>query len=71
MPGSAGKFGSKQKSRTFALPFEKRVVEKARSSYRRLTLEEKVEKFCKKIWRLKNKAYLCIPVRKTGPRERI
>ena len=37
----AEKFGSEEKSRTFALPFEKRVVEKARSSYKRLTLERK------------------------------
>ena len=28
----AEKFGSKEKSRTFALPFEKRVVDEARSS---------------------------------------
>ena len=29
----AEKFGSKEKSGTFALPFEKRVAVKARSSY--------------------------------------
>ena len=28
------KFGGKEKKRTFALPFERRVVEKARSSYK-------------------------------------
>ena len=30
----AEKFGSKEKSRTFALPFEKRVAVKAKSSYK-------------------------------------
>ena len=31
---------------------------------------KKVEKFRRKIWRLKNNAYLCSPVRKTGSRKR-
>ena len=37
----AEKFGSKEKSRTFALPFEKRVVDKAKSSLKDWRLKEK------------------------------
>ena len=28
-------------------------------------MKKKIEKFLKKVWRLKNNAYLCNPVRKT------
>ena len=68
------KFGSKEKSRTFALPFEKRVADKAKSSTERLVVKRWVLKnfqnFFKKVWRLQNNAYLCNPVRKTGPWKR-
>ena len=37
----------------------------------RLTQKNKIEKFWRKIWKLKNNAYLCSPVRKTGPRKRV
>ena len=30
----------------------------------------KFQKFYEKIWKFKNNAYLCSPVRKTGPRKR-
>ena len=65
---SSEKFGSKGKNATFALPFEKRVSREGQEFLKRLTLKIKKWKiFEKKIWKLKNKAYLCIPVRKTGP----
>ena len=50
---------------TFAIPNEKGVPTEAESSLKDWRLK-KLKNFCKKIWRLKNKAYLCIPVRKTG-----
>ena len=53
-------------SRTFALPFEKRVSDKGIEFLPRLTLRKKSEKFSQKFWRLKNKAYLCNPNRKRG-----
>ena len=49
----AEKFGSKEKSRTFALPFEKRVVDEARSSLKDWRLKEKVEKFLRKNLEIK------------------
>ena len=51
---------------TFAIPNEKRDAYRGLEFLKRLALEKKLKNFCKKIWRLKNKAYLCIPVRKTG-----
>ena len=50
---------------TFALP-----LKNGRQIRLRVHLKDlrkiKIEKFCRKIWRLKNNAYLCSPVRKTG-----
>ena len=31
----------------------------------------KFQKFHEKVWKFKNNAYLCSPVRKTGPRKRV
>ena len=59
---------------TFAIPNENGVAVKAASSLKLLTLEFLLKNFRKKfqkICRLKNKAYLCIPVEKTGPRKRV
>ena len=36
------RLADKEKSRTFALPFEKRVADEAESSYERLTQENKI-----------------------------
>ena len=47
------KFGSKEKSRTFALPFEKRVAVKAGSSYRDWRWKIKIEKFLQKSLEIK------------------
>ena len=60
------RLADKEKSRTFALPFEKRVADEAESSLKDWREKIKIEKFCKKIWKFKNNAYLCSPVRKTG-----
>ena len=49
----AEKFGSKEKSRTFALPFEKRVVDEARSSLKDWRLKIKNEKFLRKNLEIK------------------
>ena len=69
------KFGSNEKSRTFALPFEKRVADEALSSSQdwrmRIRLERFFENFSQKSCRFKKYAYLCSPVRKTGSRKRI
>ena len=69
------KFGGLEKSRTFALPFEKRVADEAESSLKdwRRNLPEKIffEKSFEKVWKFENNAYLCSPVRKTGSRKRI
>ena len=51
-----------EKSRTFAIPFEKKGYEEF---LKRLKHEREIEKILKKIWRLKNNAYLCSPVQKT------
>ena len=60
---------------TFAIPNENGVAVKAASSLKLLTLEFLLKNFSKKkfqkICGLKNKAYLCIPVEKTGPRKRV
>ena len=42
------KFGSKEKSRTFALPFEKRVADEAESSYEDCRMKIKFQKFSQK-----------------------
>ena len=63
---AAERFGSNQKSRTFALPFGKRVAERPGVLGKFGWKVRKIEKFWIKIWRFKNNAYLCIPVRKTG-----
>jgi hypothetical protein len=55
--------------RTFALPFEKRVADKGREFLPRLTLKKNLENFCEKVWRLKNKAYLCNPNQKGASSE--
>ena len=47
------KFGSKEKSRTFALPFEKRVAAEAESSYKDWRWKIKIEKFLKKDLEIK------------------
>ena len=52
--------------RTFALPLKNGVAVKAVSSWKDGRLNKKVEKSFKKIWRLKNKAYLCNPNQKRG-----
>ena len=69
------KFGSNEKSSTFALPFEKRVADEALSSLQdwrmRIRLERFFENFSQKSCRFKKYAYLCSPVRKTGSRKRI
>ena len=66
----AKKFGDYEKSRTFALPFEKRVADEAESSWKDWRMDLIAEKFseksCRKIWRLKNNAYLCSPDWKRG-----
>ena len=62
---AAERFGSNQKSRTFAIPFEKRAAVKAVSSWKDWGMKKKLKNFWKKIWKLKNNAYLCSPVRKT------
>ena len=49
----AEKFGSKEKSRTFALPFEKRVADKAESSLQDWRLKIKNEKFLRKNLEIK------------------
>ena len=49
----AEKFGSKEKSRTFALPFEKRVVDEARSSLKDWRLKEKSWKILRKNLEIK------------------
>ena len=62
-------FGGKEKMSTFAIPNEKGVPERvvvlqktgAENDFRKF-----FEKSFEKIWKFKNKAYLCIPVRKTG-----
>ena len=40
------KIGGLEKSRTFALPFEKRVAEEAESSYKDWRRNKKIENFC-------------------------
>ena len=45
---AAERFGSNQKSRTFAIPFEKRVSEKTMSSYERLAARKENLKIFKK-----------------------
>ena len=57
------KFGSNVKSRTFAARLRKTATKKF---LKRLAQKKKIEKFCKKIWRLKNNAYLCSPFEKNG-----
>ena len=64
------KFGEELKSRTFALPL------KNGRAARPVVLEKTdAERFSKKssekIWKFENNAYLCRPVRETGPRERV
>ena len=65
------KFGSYEKSRTFALPLKNGSAETLKVLTETGAKVKKIEKFSNKIWKLKNNAYLCIPVRKTGPRKRI
>ena len=36
----------------------------------KIVAENNFQNFCKKIWRIKNNAYLCSPVQKTGSRKR-
>ena len=55
---------------TFAIPFEKRVSETPESSLENWSEAQKDKNFRQKVWKFKNNAYLCIPVRKTGPRKR-
>jgi hypothetical protein len=55
---------------TFAIPFEKRVSETAESSLKNWSEAQKNKNFQQKVWKFKKNAYLCIPVRKTGPRKR-
>ena len=49
----AEKFGSSEKSSTFALPFEKRVAEKVKSSLKDWRLKIKIEKFLRKNLEIK------------------
>jgi hypothetical protein len=49
----AKKFGSKEKSATFALPFEKRVSRKGQEFLKRLTLKIKNRKFLRKNLEIK------------------
>ena len=64
------KFGGLEKSRTFALPLKNGLA------VRPVVLTKtgawiKTKKNWQKIWKLKNNAYLCSPVRITGPLTRV
>ena len=58
-----------KKSRTFALPLKNGYAEKVKV-LEKTGARIKFQKFYEKIWKFKNNAYLCSPVRKTGPRKR-
>ena len=46
---------------TFALPFEKRV----QRVLKKIDAKRNLKNFCKKVWKFRNNAYLCSPVRET------
>ena len=67
---AAERFGSNQKSRTFAIPFEKRVSEKTISSYERLAArQEKNKNFQKKFGSLKIMLTFATPIQKRASKE--
>ena len=67
---AAERFGSNQKSRTFAIPFEKRVSEKTMSSYERLAArKENLKIFKKKFGSLKIMLTFASPFEKRASKE--
>ena len=64
------KFGGYEKSRTFALPLKNGWLMRLRVLMKDWRRKKKLKNFFKKIWKFKNNAYLCSPVRKTGSRKR-
>ena len=52
---------------TFAIPNERGVPEMVQEFLKKTVAEKNFKFFFEKVWKFKNKAYLCIPVRKTGP----